>query len=123
GKELGQARLEVAAPAGILLARRMVDELARRHDLGGHQRKLVSNPRKGDDGLAELDAVDRVGKPEIKRASSHTQGPRGGLDACRLEGLHQLLEALSFDAAQEVCNGHLEVLEANLELLHAAIAQ
>ncbi len=48
---------------------------------------------------------------------------RGGLDARRFERFHELLEALALFAAEEVRGRHVEIVEADLELLHAAIAQ
>jgi hypothetical protein len=122
-KQLRHAGLEVAAAAGVLLARGEQRELARRHHLGRHQRQLVGNPREGDDGLAELRALPGILQPEVERVLGHAHGARRGLDARGLEGLHQLLEALALDAAEQVLGLDLEILEADFVFLHAAIAQ
>ena len=50
-------------------------------------------------------------------------GARRGLDARRLEGGHQLLEALALDAAEQLAGRHLEAVEGDVVLLHAAIAE
>ena len=39
------------------------------------------------------------------------------------EGLHQLLEALALVAAEKICGRNVETVEADLEFLHAAIAE
>src|SRR6185295_8178856 len=84
---------------------------------------LVAHPRKGNDRLAELDAINRIGKPKIEGVLGNADGAGGGLDARRFEGPHQLLESLAFDAAEKAAHRHFEILEANLVFLHAAIAE
>src|SRR6185295_9943984 len=73
--------------------------------------------------LAELDALLRVTPCQLHRGLRNSHGARGGLDARGLEGLHQLLEALPLDAAEQVLGLHLEAVEADLVFLHAAIAE
>src|SRR5262249_30204935 len=53
----------------------------------------------------------------------HADRARRGLDARRLEGLHELPKAQSLDAAEQVLRLHLETVEGDLILLHAAIAE
>ena len=59
----------------------------------------------------------------LHRGLRDADGARRGLDARRLEGLHQLLEAAPFDAAEQVRGRHLEAVEGDLVFLHAAIAE
>jgi hypothetical protein len=77
----------------------------------------------GDDRLAELPAVPGVGKPEFERVLGDAHGAAGGLDAGGLKRLHELLEALALDTAEQPVGRHLESLEADLVFLHAAVAQ
>ena len=55
-RELRHAGFEIAAPAGILLPRRVIGELARDHDFDRHHGELVGDAREIDDRLAELHA-------------------------------------------------------------------
>ena len=107
----------------VLLARGEVGELAGDHDLDRHHRELAVDAREGDQRLAELLAVLGVAQAELERALRDADGAGGGLDAGALEGLHQLLEALALDAAEQVRRRHAEAVEAELVLLHAAVAE
>ncbi len=84
---------------------------------------LPLTPREVDQRFAKLLAVKRILHADIQRRLRHADGAGGGLDAGALEGFHQLLEALAFFAAQQVFALHMEVVEAQLVFLHAAIAQ
>ena len=92
-EQLGHAGLEVAAAAGILLARGVIGELARDHDLRRHHGDLVGDAREPDDRPAELHAVLRVVERLLHRRLGDADGARRGLDARGFERLHQLLEA------------------------------
>jgi hypothetical protein len=61
--------------------------------------------------------------PTVERGLRDADGARGGLDAGAFEGLHELLEALTFLSAQQVLALHLEVVEIDRVFLHAAIAE
>ena len=78
---------------------------------------------KCEDRLAELLALQRIAQPQIQRVLRHADGARRRLDARGFEGLHQLLEALAFLAAQQIGGRHFEAVEADLVFLHAAIAE
>ena len=77
----------------------------------------------GEDGLPELGSGAGVGRAELQRVLRDAEGAGGRLDARALEGLHQLLEALAFHAAEQGGSGHLEAVEADLVFPHAAIAE
>src|SRR6201999_396904 len=79
--------------------------------------------RERDDGAAELLALLAVAQRHVHGGLGDADGPRRGLDAGGFEGLHELLEALPPLAAKEVFGPHLEPVEGDLELLHAAIAE
>jgi hypothetical protein len=104
-------------------SRAVVGELAGDHDLDRHQRELAVDAREGDQRLAELLAVLGVAQGELERVLRDADGAGGGLDAGALEGLHELLEALALDAAEQVRRRHAEAVEAELVLLHAAVAE
>ena len=74
-------------------------------------------------GFAELFAVGRVFQAEIKSVLRHANGAGGGLDAGAFKGLHELLEALAFNAAQEIFSLHIKILKADFKFFHAAITQ
>ncbi len=122
-EQLRHAGLEIAAAAGVLLPRRVVGELARDHDLDRHHGDLVGDARETDDRLAELHAALRIAERLLHRRLRHADGARRGLDARRLEGRHELLEAEPLDAAKQVRRLHLEAVERDLVFLHAAIAE
>ena len=123
GQELRHAGLEIAALARILLPGREVSELARDHDLDRHHRDLVGDAGKIDDRLAELLALLGVGEGLLHGRLRHADRARRGLDARRLKGLHELPKAQSLDAAEQVLRLHLETVEGDFVLLHAAIAE
>src|SRR6516165_4168902 len=123
GQELRHAGLEIAALARILLPRREVSELARDHDLDRHHRDFVGDAGKTDDRLAELLALLGIGEGLVHGRLRHADRARRGLDARRLEGLHELPKAQSLDAAEQVLRLHLETVEGDLVLLHAAISR
>ena len=123
GEQLRHAGLEVAAAALVLLARRVIGDLARDHDLDRHHGDLVGDAREADDRLAELHAALGIAHGGLHRGLRHADRARRGLDACRLEGRHQLLEALPLSAAEQVLGRDLEAVERDLVFLHAAIAE
>ena len=84
---------------------------------------LSATRGKADDRRAELQAILRVVERLLHGGLRHADRPRRGLDARRFEGLHQLLEAEAFDAAEQVFGRHLEAVEGDLVFLHAAIAE
>ena len=57
GEQLGHAGFEIAAAAGVLLARGEISELAGEQDLRRHHGELVGDAREVDDRLAELVAL------------------------------------------------------------------
>src|SRR6478672_5749155 len=113
----------LSAAACVLLARGEISELAGKQDLGRHHHQLVRHARKAHDRLAELDALGAVAQPEVERGLGHADGPSRGLNARRLEGLHQLLEALALDLPKQIGSRNGEAVEGDVELLHAAIAE
>src|SRR5690606_30101273 len=70
-----------------------------------------------------LDAFLSVFEAEFESRLRDADGARRRLDARGFEGLHELLEALALLAAEKIFRLHLEIVEAKLELLHAAIAE
>ena len=60
---------------------------------------------------------------QFHRVLRYADGACGGLDASGLEGLHQLLEALAFLAAQELRYRDLEIVETDLVLFHTSISE
>ena len=104
-QQLRHASFNIAALVRILGARGKIGELARDVDFGCDQRQLVRDAREVDQRLAELNAIERIADAKFKRVLRNSDGARGGLDAGGFEGLHQLLEALSFNAAQQVRRG------------------
>src|SRR5262245_59735320 len=114
GQKLRHAGLKIATFARILLPRLEISELARDHDLDRHHRNLVGDAGKIDDRLAELLALLGVGERLLHGRLRHADRARRGLDARRLERLHQLPEAQPLDAAQQVLRLHLETVEGDL---------
>ena len=88
-----------------------------------HHGDLVGDAREVGDRLAELHAFFGIAQRLLHRRLRHADGARRGLDARRLERLHQLLEALALDAAEQVLGLHLKAVEGDLVFLHAAIAE
>ena len=84
---------------------------------------LSATRGKADDRDAELHARLPVGERLLHRRLRHADGAGRGLDARRFEGLHELLEAQPFDAAEQVFRLHFEAVEGDLVFLHAAIAE
>ena len=84
---------------------------------------LSATRGKCDQRLAELHPLPGVAQAELEGALRDADGARRGLDAGRFEGLHQLLEALALDAAEQAVGGHVEAVEGDLVFLHAAIAE
>ena len=107
----------------VLFPGREIGQLAGDHDFHCHHGQLAGDAGEVDQRLAELLAVDGVLHAHVQRSLGHADGARGGLDAGRFEGFHQLLEAVAFLAPKQVLALDLEVVEAKLVLLHAAIPQ
>ena len=103
GEELRHAGLDVAPFPGVLRARGEVGELARGQHLGRHDRELVADARERREAASRTGpARSRSASPDRARRLRDADRARGGLDARGLEGLHQLLEALPLDPAEEV---------------------
>ena len=107
----------------VLLARRKQRQLPRHHGLDRHPDQLVGDARKRQDRLAELDPLPGVAERRFERAARHADRARRGLDARRLEGRHQLLEAAALDAAEQAVARHREAVERQRVLLHAAVPE
>ncbi len=122
-EQLGHASLKIAAALFIFLAGREVGQLARDHRFDRHHRQFRRNAREGDQRLAELLAVLGVLHRHVDRRTGHTHGAGRGLDAGAFERLHQLFEALAFDAAQKVLALHGKAVEIDRVFLHPAIAE
>ena len=122
-QQLGHARFKIAAPAIVLLPSGEVGQLTGDHDLDSHHCQLAGHPREGHQGLAELLAILGVLHPDIERRLGHADGARRCLDTGAFEGLHELLEALAFFAAQQVFTLHFEIVEIDRVFLHAPIAE
>ena len=123
GDQLRHARIDIAALPAILLARGAISEFARHHDLTDHQRQLVRHAGEFQQRLSELAALCGIGQREIEGVPGDADGARRGLDARAFEGLHQLLEALPFLAAQQSVLRHRETFEAERIFAHPAIAE
>ena len=108
---------------GILGAGGEIGDLAGNVDLDRHHGDLVGDAREIDQRLAELDALLGVAQGQIHRALGDADAAGGGLDARQFEGLHQLLEALALLAAEQIFGRNDETVEADLEFLHAAVAE
>src|SRR3546814_5996374 len=59
GEQLRHARLDIAALAAVLRARRGIAQFARHHEIDEAHRQLVGDARKMNDRLAELLAGER----------------------------------------------------------------
>src|SRR5690606_39194991 len=114
---------KVAAAPFVLGPGRRVGELARHHDLDRHPGEFAGNARKFDDRPGELDTVQRITQAEFHRILRNAERAGRRLDAGALEGLHELLEAITLLAAEQVFRLHLEIIEAELIFLHTAIAE
>ena len=100
-----------------------IGDLARDVDLDRHHRELVGDAREIDQRLAELHALLGVAQPS---SNAHCATPTARAAVwmrARFEGLHQLLEALALDAAEQCAGRNLEAVEGDLVFLHAAIAE
>src|SRR5690606_18869589 len=62
-------------------------------------------------------------KAEFERGLRNADSACGGLDAGAFESLHELLEALTFFAAEKVFCLHFEIIKTDFKFLHAAIAE
>ena len=122
-EQFGHAGLEIAAMAVVFLPCGIIGQLTGDHNLNRHHGQLAGHAREFDQRFAELFAVLTVLHGHIKRGLCHADGTGGGLDAGGLEGAHQLLEALTFFATQQVVAFDVEIIKAQLVFLHAAIAQ
>ena len=122
-QQLGHSGFQIAPVAVVFFPGTEIGQLTGHHDLDRHHRQLARDPGKADQRLAELLAVLAILHPNFQRVLRHANGARGGLDAGGFERLHQLLEALALDPAQQVLTLDLEPVKAQLVFLHAAIAQ
>src|SRR3546814_5516683 len=105
-EQLRHPRLDIAALAAVLRARRGVAQFARHHEIDEAHRQLVGDARKMNDRLAELLAGERIIEPELDRAAGDPDGARGGLNPRALEGAHQLLEPLSDRKSTRLNSSH-----------------
>ena len=101
-QQLGHAGFEIAAAACVLLAGGAIGELACRHDLGRHQRQLVGDAREGEIGLPNWLRSQGIARPRSSAFWATPMARAAVWMRAALEGLHQLLEALALDAAEQV---------------------
>src|SRR5690606_35838515 len=106
-KQLRHTGFKVAATPFVLGPGRRVGELARHHDLDRHPGEFAGNARKFDDRPGELDTVQRITQAEFHRILRNAERAGRRLDAGALEGLHELLEAITLLAAEQVFRLHL----------------
>src|SRR5262249_4013216 len=101
----------------------MIGQLTRNHDFRRHHDDFVGDARETDDRTTELNAALRIVKRLLHGGLRNTDRTRSSLNARRFESLHELFEAEALDPAQQILGLHLEAVEGNLVLLHAAIAE
>src|SRR5579883_362753 len=99
GKELGHAGLQVAALAAILLARCLLDQQARRLDVGGHVGQLELDGLVLGDGLPEGAPLLRVLDGILEGCAGHTYRAGSHVDATDLQTTHGVFEALALALA------------------------
>src|SRR5574340_696747 len=122
-EELDQARLHPALAAVDLLADR-VREGAARGKARSHLRDLDLRERVVDEPRAEHAAVPRVRDRRLQRRAHHAERPARGLDPAADHPRHRQVEApaQAAFAADDVGVGDEEVLEREVERVHAAVA-
>ena len=123
GEQLGHARLEVGAPARVVRARRVQQQLLGGGQLGRHVGEQVADRLVLPDGLAEALAVLRVAHGVLEGGTRDAGGAGGHLDAADLEPLHELREALALHAAEHGGPRHPVVAEGDLAALDALVAE
>src|SRR5215510_7078183 len=101
----------------------MIGKLTRNHDFRRHHDDFVGDARETDDRTAELNTTLRILKRLLHGGLRDTDRSRGSLNARRFESLHELFEAEAFDPAEQILGLHLEAVEGDFVLLHAAIAE
>ena len=122
-KILGHARFHVAALAAIEGGRRIERQQprgarARRHLAELELDRLVLADRLAE-GLAHLGILGR----ELQRAFRHADAARGDVDAPELQPARRLVEALAFDAADQVLGRDAIVLEHQLAGIDRLVAE
>src|SRR5215467_11732326 len=101
----------------------MIGQLTRNHDFRRHHDDFVGDARETDDRTAELGTALRVVERLLHGSLRDTNRSRGSLNARRFESLHELFEAEALDSTQQILGLHLEAVEGNFVLLHAAITE
>src|SRR5258708_7050240 len=76
-------------------------------DIHGHLSEVSSYGLAGGDRLAKGDAFLRIRQRKFKHAFGCSQGGRCDEQATLLERLERLMQALAFDAAEQVFSGYL----------------
>src|SRR3546814_18255260 len=77
-EQLRHPRLDIAALAAVLSARRGVAQFARHQEIDEAHRQLVGDARTMNDRLAELLAGTRILDPALDRAAGDPAGASGG---------------------------------------------
>src|SRR3954447_11057305 len=125
GEELGHARLEVRALAGVLHARGADGEHPRGLELGGHVGELELDHLVLGDRLAERLALLGVLDRQLEGALGQADAAGGDVDAADLERVHHLREALveaAVLAAEDRVRRRLVAVEDQLGRLDALVA-
>src|SRR5579883_1615784 len=99
GEKLGHAGLQVAAFAAILLACCLLDQQARRLDVGGHVGQLELDGLVLGDGLPEGAPLLRVLDGILEGCAGHTYRAGSHVDATDLQTTHGVFEALALALA------------------------
>ncbi len=122
-QKLGHTGLKIAAVAVVFFPCAEIGQLSGDHDLDRHHRQFVGNAGEVDQGFAELLAVLGVLHRYVQSRLGHTNCAGRCLDAGGFKSLHQLLEAFTFFAAQQIFTFDVEVIKAKLVFFHTAVTQ
>ena len=121
GLQLRHRGPDAAAPPGVHLGADLVEQCARRLDLGGHVRDLEADRLVAGDRPAELDPLPGVGDGVLQRAAGQPDCSCGGMDAGDFKVPHHDFEALALGADHHAgCDAR--AVKGQLPCLPAVIA-
>src|SRR5262245_19104071 len=123
GIELGNPGIEVAAYAGVLLARRIEREQPRGADLHDHLRQPQLLSLVLEDGLAEGLTLLCVADGVVECGLGHAHSPSGNIYPADFERAHDVLEPAAFAAAQYLGRWHAAVIKGQFSRLDSLVAQ
>jgi GntR family transcriptional regulator len=121
--QLGHARLQITALAGVVLARGLLDQQPRGLQAGGHVGELQLDGLVLADGLAEGAALLAVAQCVLQRGTGQPHAARGHVDAPEFEAAYRMLEAATLLLADELVCRYPAVLEHELGAVDGAVAQ